>query len=60
MPKIIELGERSADSRHWGVEATLQSALEEVRSGERKGSKVLVLFLDDGEQHYNFGFRLGV
>jgi hypothetical protein len=59
MASVTNLGEHSQDGRHWGVEQTLVDALEEVRRGERKGSKVIVLFLDDGENKFDFGFRQG-
>ncbi len=43
-------------SKDWTVEEMLEDALEEIKSGNRKANKAMVLFLDDKSGKYNTGF----
>jgi hypothetical protein len=55
MSKVTNLANRSGDGRQWGLEQMLQDALHEVRQGNHRGKKALILYLDD-EADYLVGF----
>ncbi len=43
-------------SKDWTVEEMLEAALEEIKTGERKANRAIVLFLNDESGKYNTGF----
>lgn len=45
-----------ADSTYWSPEQMLEDALAQVRRGERRGRKAVVIFLDESDDSYNVGW----
>ena len=54
---ISQLGERAEDNRMISLEAMLEQALADVRSGEIKANRALVLFLQDEDDDYDVCWR---
>ena len=53
---IVHINKNSCDGRKWTVEQMLGTALAEVKSGDRKTTKAVVIYLDDSEGGYAVGF----
>jgi len=45
---IIEIKDKTDDSLHWDIEATLEEVLRQIKAGEVKPTR-MALVLDDGE-----------
>lgn len=54
---VTNLFDVDPTSKRWTVEEMLLDALEDVRSGERKANKAIVLFLDDEGGKYLHGYN---
>jgi hypothetical protein len=57
MGKIVSLAEKSGSALHWSPEEMLEKALDDVRGGQRKANKAIVVFLDDTEGRYHIGYN---
>ena len=57
MSKVISLAERTDDNRKWSLEQMLEETLREVRAGEIRATKAVLIFVDDSEGRYDNGVR---
>lgn len=54
--KVVSISDATGDARMWDAEMMLQSALQEVREGQRSAKKALILWLEDDDDSYMVGF----
>lgn len=58
--KIVPIVEKSESSRSWSIEQALEQTLQEIKSGEIKANKMLIVFLDDRNDYSTHFFNVGM
>lgn len=53
MGELLKLAEASGDSRHWTIEQMLEDALADIKSGKAKGTRAILLVLNDEGDSYD-------
>lgn len=56
MKKVISLADEANNNNFTSSEMTLRDALDDLKSGKRKCTKMVILMLDDSDNKYTTGF----
>jgi hypothetical protein len=54
--RVINMAEKMQDSRLWTPEQVLDDVKKEIASGEIKAKMLMVIYLDEDDDHYSPGF----